>query len=210
MFRQIALSVLAAACAAFAHAQSRDVLQYRDTDQVDPRDVARILGNAPQPEMKMRSIRLKEDPAKVDPVAAPAPAAVARQRPDRYAARANDTRTDVPAGQPSALSLPVKFAFDSATILPQARPQLDAIAAGIRMLPDGQAVTIEGHTDAVGPDAYNQHLSQRRAEAVKEYLISIHGIEAGRLKTVGLGESQPIHEANPYAPENRRVQFRGG
>lgn len=210
MFRRIALSAIAAATlATFAHAQSQNVHQYRDTDRVDPRDVARILGAPSQPEMKMRSIRLKEDPAQVAPAEAPKPAAVARPQPSRYAARAEETRTDASHVQPGTLSLPVKFAFDSATILPQARPQLDAVAQGIRMLPEGQSVTIEGHTDAAGPETYNQDLSQRRAEAVKQYLISVHGIDAARLKTLGYGEFQPINDSDPYAPENRRVQFRG-
>lgn len=216
MFRRIALSALTAATlATFAHAQSGDVLQYRDSDRVDPRDVARILGAPQQPEMKMRSIRLKEQPAPAVATEAPAPAVaapapVAPSRPHRYAARATETRTDAAIGQPSALSVPVKFAFDSATILPQARPQLDAIAEGIRMLPDGHSVTIEGHTDAAGPDAYNQHLSERRAQAVKQYLISVHQIDAARLKTRGYGETQPLHEVDPHSPDNRRVQFRGG
>lgn len=211
MFRRIALSAIAAATlATFAHAQSHDVLQYRETDQVDPRDVARILGTPAQPAMKMRSIRLTEDPARAKPESAPAPANAARPQPNHYAARSAETRSDAMHPQASALSLPVKFAFDSATILPQARPQLDAIAAGIRMLPGEQSVTIEGHTDAIGPDSYNLHLSERRAEAVKQYLISVHGIDASRIKTRGFGENQPLNERDPNSAENRRVQFRGG
>lgn len=211
MFRRIALSAIAAATlATFAHAQSHDVLQYRETDQVDPRDVARILGTPALPAMKMRSIRLTEDPARVNPEPAPAPANAARPQPNRYAARNAETRSDAMHVQASALSLPVKFAFDSATILAQARPQLDAIAAGIRMLPGEQSVMIEGHTDAVGPDSYNLQLSERRAEAVKQYLISVHGIDASRLKTRGFGENQPLNERDPNSAENRRVQFRGG
>lgn len=215
MFRRITLSALAAATlATFAHAQSSDVLQYRDTDRVDPRDVARIL-SAPQPEMKMRSIRLKEAPApaavpEVPAAAVTAPAPVAPARPQRYAARPTGTRIDASVDQPSALSVPVKFAFDSATILPQARPQLDAIAEGIRMLPDGHSVMIEGHTDATGPDAYNLQLSERRADAVKQYLISVHRIDAARLKTRGYGEAQPLNASDPHSADNRRVQFRGG
>lgn len=215
MFRRIALSAIAAATlATFAHAQSQDVLQYRETDQVDPRDVARILGTPAQPGMKMRSIRLIENPARVNPEPAPAlspaPANAVRPQPSRYAARNTETRSDATHVQASALSLPVKFGFDSATILPQARPQLDAIAAGIRMLPSEQSVTIEGHTDAIGAESYNQELSERRAEAVKEYLISVHGIEASRLNARGYGKNQPLNERNPNSAENRRVQFRGG
>jgi outer membrane protein OmpA-like peptidoglycan-associated protein len=109
----------------------------------------------------------------------------------------------------SALSLPVQFAFDSADILPHARPQLDALAEGIRLLPAIQAVVIEGHTDAVGSDTYNEQLSQRRAHAVKRYLVSTHAIDPTRLRAVGLGKFAPLPNHNPQSPENRRVQFRG-
>ena len=108
-----------------------------------------------------------------------------------------------------ALSLPVHFAFDSATIASSARPQLDALASGIKMLPTTQTVVVEGHTDAVGTDAYNLALSQRRAAAVKQYLVSVHHIDADRLKDVGYGEYRPIEGTDPLAPENRRVQFHG-
>jgi outer membrane protein OmpA-like peptidoglycan-associated protein len=108
------------------------------------------------------------------------------------------------------LSAPVQFEFDSSVILPQAREQLDAIAEGIKLLPPGRAVVIEGHTDAAGGEDYNQQLSRRRAAAVKQYLAQRHGIAAQRLRDVGLGERQPIEGLDPFAPENRRVQFRGG
>jgi outer membrane protein OmpA-like peptidoglycan-associated protein len=117
--------------------------------------------------------------------------------------------TAVAAAGPSALSLPVPFGFDSADLLPSAKPQLDAIAAGIRMLPATQRVVIEGHTDAVGTEQYNEQLSQRRAQAVRRYLVSMHGIDAGRLEAVGKGEASPLPGRAPMAGENRRVQFRG-
>ena len=106
-------------------------------------------------------------------------------------------------------TLPVQFAFDSAEILPSARSQLDALAEGIRMLPAVQAVVIEGHTDAIGSDAYNETLSLRRAYAVKSYLVASHRIDPTRLHAVGLGKFQPLPGRDPQAPENRRVQFRG-
>lgn len=108
-----------------------------------------------------------------------------------------------------ALSLPVQFSFDSSKIEPSARPQLDALAEGIKLLPATQKVVIEGHTDAAGTEQYNQQLSQRRAAAVKSYLVSMHGIPAERLKDVGFGLKRPVDGADPLAPENRRVQFYG-
>jgi outer membrane protein OmpA-like peptidoglycan-associated protein len=113
-------------------------------------------------------------------------------------------------GEGPSLSIPVRFGFDSAEIVGSARPQLDALAAGIKMLPPGTTVVVEGHSDAVGSDEYNKQLSKRRATAVKQYLVRVHGIEEERLKEVGLGEQRPIEGADPQAPQNRRVQFRGG
>jgi OOP family OmpA-OmpF porin len=171
--------------------QAGEVKVFRGNDRVDPQEVARILGP-----VKMRTLRLLED----------APAGSATTATATAAAAAVAA---VEASQPSSLSLPVPFSFDSADILPSARSQLDAIAAGIRMLPTTQRVVIEGHTDAVGTDLYNESLSQRRAQSVRRYLVTMHGIEAGRLEAVGFGESNPLPGRAPTAGENRRVQFRG-
>lgn len=177
-------------CTLAVQAQTGDIKVFGARDAVDPGEVARILERGPA--VKMRSIRLLDDGPKTAqrakaPASAPAP---------------------VPDDGPAALSLPVQFAFDSADILPAARPQLDAIAEGIRMLPADRAVVIEGHTDVVGSDTYNRRLSQRRAMAVRTYLVA-QGIDAGRLRAVGFGEQHTLPGRDGTAPENRRVQFRG-
>lgn len=182
-------------------ALAQDVRQYRASDSVDPREVAAILGQGGAPAVKMRSIRLLDD-ATASAYEPPLQVATAPQA--AVAAAAAPARP-----RPSALSLPVQFGFDSAEILAAARPQLDALAEGIRMLPELQAVVIEGHTDALGSDYYNAQLSQRRAQAVKRYLVAMHGIESARLRAVGLGEQAPLRGLEPHAAENRRVQFRG-
>jgi outer membrane protein OmpA-like peptidoglycan-associated protein len=109
---------------------------------------------------------------------------------------------------PTALALPVRFAFDSTEVLPESVPALEAVASGIKLAGPATKVLIEGHTDAVGSDAYNLTLSQKRALAVKSYLMVQHGIPAENLSTVGLGESTLINPVKPFAAENRRVQFR--
>jgi outer membrane protein OmpA-like peptidoglycan-associated protein len=115
----------------------------------------------------------------------------------------------LPRSQPESIALPVQFAFDSADILPRARTQLDAVAQGIKLLPPSHSVLIEGHTDALGTHQYNLQLSRKRAEAVKRYLVSEHGLDAQRLKTIGFGEDRPLDGEDASKPENRRVQFRG-
>ncbi len=70
-------------------------------------------------------------------------------------------------------------------------------------------LAIEGHTDNQGDDAHNQDLSNRRAQAVKAYLVDMHEVDAGRLQTAGFGEGQPV--ADNSSPEgraqNRRVEL---
>lgn len=200
------LSTLALAIAATlvtCQAKAEKVVVYQEGQLVNPQDVADVLG-------KTRSIRLLDEPA---PAAAPTTAvttvaavstAHAAKRPATSAAAHDES--NAPA---SALSLPVRFAFDSADILPEARGQLDALAKGIKLLPADRAVLVEGHTDAVGDDNYNLELSRARARAVRDYLVQHHGIDASRLKTVGYGEARPVEGSDPYAAVNRRVQFRG-
>jgi outer membrane protein OmpA-like peptidoglycan-associated protein len=180
------LAASLAALVASAGASAQEVRVYRQSDRVDPQEVARILNKTEagaQRKIKFRSIRMLDGSETAEAVAE--------------------------AAEPGALSLPVQFNFDSADLLPSAKPQLDSLAEGIKMLPPDQLVTIEGHTDATGSDTYNDQLSQRRAVAVKKYLVSRHGIDGARLKTVGMGEYVPLNLQDPYAPENRRVQFRG-
>lgn len=188
MVRTLLLASLLALAAVCAHAG--DVRVYGAHESVDPDEVARILDpSQSRPAVKMRSLRLLDEKPTgqgAEPAAQPA----ARTRA-------------------SALSLPVQFAFDSAEILATARGQLDALAEGIRRLPAAQAVLIEGHTDATGPEPYNERLSERRAQAVKGYLVARHGIDAARLHAVGRGETAPLPGRDGEAPENRRVQFRG-
>lgn len=71
---------------------------------------------------------------------------------------------------------------------------------------NGKAVRIEGHADASGSSEANQQLSQRRAEAVKEFLVA-RGADRAQLSAVGLGDTAPKVANNPYAPENRRVEI---
>jgi len=176
-------------------AQAEGVRMYRAGEVLDPHDIANML----KPKPKMRGIAL--DPAYQKPAAAPAPAAV-------YHAPAPTAPVAAAApAEEGAFALPVRFGFNSAEILPDATSQIDAVAEGIKLVP-GARVVIEGHTDAAGSAAYNQRLSYRRASAVKQYLVYRHGISSQSLVVEGKGESEPLDPANPYAPENRRVQFR--
>ncbi len=102
----------------------------------------------------------------------------------------------------------VNFDFDKSNIRADARPVLDE-AIHILKMEGGVAVIAEGHTDSVGSDAYNQKLSLRRANAVKDYLVK-GGVAPSRIQTEGFGESRPVASndtANGRA-QNRRVELR--
>lgn len=101
----------------------------------------------------------------------------------------------------------VNFDFDKSEIRPDAAVILDE-AASILNSSTGSSVSVGGHTDSVGTDAYNQGLSERRAMAVKDYLAG-KGVDSSRLSAVGYGEANPI-AANDTADGralNRRVEL---
>ncbi|MBC7663386.1 MAG: OmpA family protein, partial [Caulobacter sp.] len=83
------------------------------------------------------------------------------------------------------------FSFDRSELGPQGKVALDQFAHELTGM-QFDAVTVEGHTDRLGSQAYNQKLSMRRAEAVKNYLVSAGGVDAGRISAVGKSESQPV------------------
>lgn len=102
----------------------------------------------------------------------------------------------------------VNFDFDKSNIRPDARPILDAAIDVLKQEP-GVNVSVQGYTDSIGTESYNQALSQRRAESVTRYLVA-GGISAARLTAVGYGETHPV-ATNATADgraQNRRVELR--
>jgi OOP family OmpA-OmpF porin len=109
------------------------------------------------------------------------------------------------ARKPSA-SLLITFETNSADLTPQAKKQLDVVAAALTNDKLAEyAFNVEGHADPRGTHELNLSLSQQRAESVRAYLVSAHAIEAKRLKAIGKGDSELLNTANPAAAENRRV-----
>ena len=97
------------------------------------------------------------------------------------------------------------FALDSAELPPELRRPLDAVADALRQ-GKSAAVRIEVHTDASGPLEARRSLTQRRADAIKLYLIE-RGVDGGTLHSVGMASSVPRRGADPYAGSNRRVEI---
>lgn len=120
------------------------------------------------------------------------------------AAIADGELSDEEAGLPYEVF--VTFDYNSADLSSEARDELQALALVLNdPLLAGRRFLIEGHTDARGEAAYNQLLSERRAESVRQYLIEA-GIDPSRLAAVGFGESRP-RVSDPNASQNRRVEL---
>lgn len=117
------------------------------------------------------------------------------------------------AAAPSAVAAKVSFTadalfdFDKSVLKPAARTSLDNLVGQIKSLAL-EVVIATGHTDSVGTDAYNQKLSERRAAAVKKYLVS-KGIPDNRIQIEGKGEAQPVadNKTADGRAKNRRVQI---
>ncbi len=115
------------------------------------------------------------------------------------------TEADCPTSAPKPFDLLVNFEFGSDKLTKPAMENLNEFAKALhdpRL--QGEKFEIDGHTDATGPNDYNQSLSERRAEAVVSYLTS-QGLDGSRFVPKGFGKSKP-RVSDPYSPENRRVE----
>lgn len=134
-------------------------------------------------------------------VAAPAPAP----------AKAEPAPAPKPAPQPVSEKVSLKagalFDVNKADLKPAGRSELDALAAKLKDARIEQ-ITVTGHTDSAGSKQLNQGLSERRAEAVKAYLVS-KGLDGSRIDTKGAGDTQPVASNSTAAgrAQNRRVEI---
>ncbi len=105
-----------------------------------------------------------------------------------------------------SITLNVHFDFDRSVIKPEYHSEIAQVAEFMKQHPRSTTV-VEGHTDSRGTEQYNQALSQRRADAVRDALVSVFGVEASRLSAVGYGEERPIadNETEAGRAQNRRV-----
>ena len=109
-----------------------------------------------------------------------------------------------PAAQKVTLAADALFDFNKATLRPEGQAKLDKLAGDIKGI-KLEVIIAVGHADRFGTDAYNQKLSEKRAEAVKAYLVS-KGIEPNRVYTEGKGKKQPITKADQCkGPKSKKV-----
>lgn len=101
----------------------------------------------------------------------------------------------------------VNFDFDKSTIRPDSRPVLDEAADVLKQNPDVR-ISVEGHTDSVGSEEYNEKLSVRRAEAVFRYIVN-HGVAPERMQVIGYGKRRPVADngTDSGRAQNRRTEL---
>jgi outer membrane protein OmpA-like peptidoglycan-associated protein len=131
--------------------------------------------------------------------------------PSNFTDKSRLTRSLTMAGaqsKPTVELHEIYFEFNSAALTGDAKPQLRELGAALRdPRLKGSTISIAGHTDAVGSDAFNQILSERRAATIKWYLIDNFKLPLAKLHAVGYGKQRPKNPADVFAPENRRVEI---
>lgn len=130
---------------------------------------------------------------RAEPAPAPAPAPVAAA-----------PLAPAPVIQRITLSTDVLFRFNSAELRPGAHEKLDELAQTMQGAEVDRIVAV-GHADRIASEKYNEELSQRRAEAVKQYLVQ-KGVDPQRVETQGAGESQPVAQCGKMGPERASNQ----
>ena len=150
------------------------------------------------------SAKKKEE---VKPATPPTPAKPAEPAPPAPPAK------PAPASVKQSITIQAEalFDFDKSVVKPAGKQSLDDAIAKMKGV-DLEVVIATGHTDSIGTDAYNQKLSERRANAVKAYLVS-KGVPANKITTIGKGETQPVasNKTKEGRAKNRRVdvEFKG-
>ncbi|WP_313085054.1 OmpA family protein [Pseudomonas sp.] len=132
--------------------------------------------------------------AQVEPTPEPAPAPIVDNEPE-------------PEPELVRVELDVKFDFDKAKVREESYSDIKNLADFMQQYPQ-TSTTVEGHTDSVGTDQYNQRLSERRAQAVREVLVNQYGVSGQRVDSVGYGETRPVADNSTEQGRqiNRRVE----
>ena len=130
-----------------------------------------------------------------------------RNRPTRSLSVTEREEIATIAKDKPKIDLEITFDYDSADITAKSMPSVQALGRALSN-PDlkGSTFIVAGHTDAAGGEAYNQDLSERRADSIKHYLTDKFGIAGTDLVTVGYGKTKLKDPGNPLAEVNRRVQ----
>lgn len=149
-------------------------------------------------------------PAQANPVASEAESKFVkslRNRPSRSLSTGEREQIAAMVKDKPKIDLEINFDYNSDRISTKSLPSVQALGRALAN-PElkGSTFIVAGHTDAVGGDAYNQDLSERRADSIKRYLVEKAGIAGADLITVGYGKTKLKDPDHPTAEVNRRVQ----
>jgi outer membrane protein OmpA-like peptidoglycan-associated protein len=176
-------------------------------DDVTEDQIVRALAPAKKPITRGLSAGPQ---TQTDPAAAAAEGSFVqtiRNRPTRSLSAAEREEIATIVKDKPKIDLEINFDYNSANISARSLPSVQALGRALSN-PDlkGSTFIVAGHTDAAGGDAYNQDLSERRADSIKRYLVDKFHIAGTDLVTVGYGKTKLKDPANPLADINRRVQ----
>jgi outer membrane protein OmpA-like peptidoglycan-associated protein len=180
--------------AGLAFAADNNVSADQILNALQPKPLTRSLSGAPQadPSVKAREISF------VDGL---------RNRKTRSLSMGEREEIAAIASNKPKIDLDIQFDYNSAEI---SKTSLSSVQELGKALANpslkGSTFVVAGHTDAIGSEAYNQDLSERRADTIKRYLAGKYGINGTDLVTVGYGKSKPKDPNAPMDPINRRVQ----
>ena len=167
--------------------------------------ILQALAPAKKPLTRGLSVGPQADPAKV--AAEGAFVQKIRNRATRSLSSGEREEIATIAKEKPDIDLEINFDYNSADISTKSMPSVQALGKALTN-PDlkGSTFVVAGYTDAAGGEAYNQDLSERRADAIKRYLTDKFGIAGSDLVTVGYGKTKLKDPGNPLAEVNRRVQ----
>jgi len=184
-------------------------LHAANAEEATEDQILRALAPA-KPQSLTRSLSMGPPAAQSNPAAAEAENKLVqslRNRPSRSLSMGEREQIAAIVKDKPKIDLEINFDYNSDRISAKSLASVQALGRALAN-PDlkGSIFVLAGHTDAAGGDAYNQDLSERRADSIKRYLVEKASIPAADLVTVGYGKSKLKDPANPLAEVNRRVQ----
>jgi OOP family OmpA-OmpF porin len=145
-----------------------------------------------------------QEPPKPAPAPAPAPAPKPQVTPEIKPAPVAKPEPKKPALV--NLSSRELFEFNKATLTSEAKAKLDAeVVAKLKDVGDVRYINVNGHADRIGTAQYNQQLSEKRAEAVRAYLLS-RGVDASKVETFGFGKTTPVKSCPDQKDRNALIE----
>lgn len=123
-------------------------------------------------------------------------------------AREREKVSEIKHDKPKIDMSDIQFEYNSAQLSPDALPTIDKLGRALSSSSlSGSVFLLSGHTDGKGGEDYNQGLSERRAEAVRKYLMERFRLKPDNLMTAGYGKKELKNPNDPFAAENRRVEI---